>query len=481
MSPKTRLPSQPRGDVPSPQSERDYHNSQKRKMDDREAAAEAPRRIESIESQPPVNGAHLIPTTQLQQLQQAQQARPPPKKRMRYTEPPIWAQSVRSKVGISRMNGKQALSVQPVQAPPPTTRPETNGNQLVSRATPQAAGGKPHPSAILGPWEESILGMRPTEQMTKLVADFLFLKVVSRGDLGELASRGVEIEIEAKLGQLIEKDTNERLRLPVTSECILAENSRVGFRSSMTEVWHLLLSLNTANHRQTQHQKLNDFLNAKVQETFPRDTAATKKRVPVNHIHLREVDSFYELPQSMHGIIPPALREQLNPRHGVKVRVTHNQKKDAEDIVKVKAKIIKARIADLDIYNPQTPLDCRISINFEMKFDGDVSELGPRSGPDRKKDRLSYTQSLYQIDLTQVTQLATVNVSAISPAYEKMLTFLKGANQNTKEHELEIELQTSAVREQGQRAMRSEPNEYIPLIEGFIDNMRVLSRATPVA
>jgi mRNA capping enzyme, beta chain len=77
--------------------------------------------------------------------------------------------------------------------------------------------------------------------MTKLVADFLYLKVVSRGDLGELASRGVEIEIEAKLGQLIDKDTNERYSLPVISECILAENARLGFRSSMTEVrWSLI-------------------------------------------------------------------------------------------------------------------------------------------------------------------------------------------------------------------------------------------------
>jgi hypothetical protein len=72
--------------------------------------------------------------------------------------------------------------------------------------------------------------------MTKLVADFIYLNVLNRGDLGELASRGVEIEIEAKLGQLINKETNERYELPVKSECILADSARVGFRSSMTEV-----------------------------------------------------------------------------------------------------------------------------------------------------------------------------------------------------------------------------------------------------
>jgi polynucleotide 5'-triphosphatase len=69
-----------------------------------------------------------------------------------------------------------------------------------------------------------------------LVADFLYMNVVSRDDIGELSSRGIEVEIEAKLGQLIDKDTNERYRLPVMSECLLAENQRVSFRSSMTEV-----------------------------------------------------------------------------------------------------------------------------------------------------------------------------------------------------------------------------------------------------
>ena len=72
--------------------------------------------------------------------------------------------------------------------------------------------------------------------MTKLVADFLFLHVVNRNDMGELASRGVEVEIEAKLGQLIDKDSRQRYQLPVRSECILMDNNRVSFVSSMTQV-----------------------------------------------------------------------------------------------------------------------------------------------------------------------------------------------------------------------------------------------------
>jgi hypothetical protein len=91
-------------------------------------------------------------------------------------------------------------------------------------------------SGILGQWEKSITGKKPFEEMTKIVADFIFMNVIRRGDLGELSSRGVQVEIEAKLGQLIDKDTNQRYHLPVRSECILGDLARVGFRSSMTEV-----------------------------------------------------------------------------------------------------------------------------------------------------------------------------------------------------------------------------------------------------
>jgi polynucleotide 5'-triphosphatase len=208
-------------------------------MEDREIPVDEPRRIEQYEMKPQikdvkpqVNGDHRIPSSSPQQ---------PPKKRIRYTEPPIWAQSVR-KMGafVSKVNGKQAITVhQPQVGSSPLVKAETNGNRQVSPApTRQAPPDVPddHPSLLLGPWEYSITGNKVQQQMTKLVADFLYLNVVSRGDLGELASRGVDIEIEAKLGQLVDKETNERYRLPVQSECILMDSSRVGFRSSMTEV-----------------------------------------------------------------------------------------------------------------------------------------------------------------------------------------------------------------------------------------------------
>lgn len=45
-----------------------------------------------------------------------------------------------------------------------------------------------------------------------------------------------------------------------------------------------------------------------------------------------------------------------------------------------------------------------------------------------------------------------------------------------KEHELEIELNHQALLDQGRRAMSGAPHRYQELVEGFVDNVRVLAR-----
>lgn len=167
---------------------------------------------------------------------------------------------------------------------------------------------------------------------------------------------------------------------------------------------------------------MNEYLNARVQETFPSNPEAqSDKRVPIKYRHRREVDKFFDIPPNYWTSLPPALKAQFKTRHAVKVRVSYDQK--SNDPL---AKIIKARISDLDIYNPQSGLDCRISINFEMRYDGDIEELkslmSDQKRPDRNKDRVSYTQSVYQIDLTQVTQQITVNVCFSNICYRSILT-----------------------------------------------------------
>lgn len=107
--------------------------------------------------------------------------------------------------------------------------------------------------------------------------------------------------------------------------------------------------------------------------------------------------------------------QQSAGRRNVRVRVSRDQK--TKEVV---GKIVKARVADLDLHIPMCPMDCRISVNLEWDWDGPMEELdalaasqGERQ-PDRNKDRMTYTHGHYQVDLTQVTQSSVSH--GVSPA-----------------------------------------------------------------
>jgi hypothetical protein len=175
------------------------------------------------------------------------------KKRVRYSDPPIWGTKHANNRRLNapnfvlhhkvvhnhhaQINGRQDAFVKPER----TSRhasPDEKRSAAPSHPPPpdQAAPGPPNADGPLGPWEPSITGQKPLEELAKNVADFLYLNVVANPDMGEITSRGVQFEIEAKLGTLISKDTNGRVSLPVATECILQDNGRIAFRSSMTEV-----------------------------------------------------------------------------------------------------------------------------------------------------------------------------------------------------------------------------------------------------
>ena len=127
----------------------------------------------------------------------------------------------------------------------------------------------------------------------------------------------------------------------------------------------------------------------------------------MDYKHTRETDTFYELTQAGALALPQSIASGLNinPRHAnkSKVRITTDQKTG-----EVLAKIIKARVADIDIYSPRTVFDWRVSVNVEMDYKGETTDLvepQTRDGKqaDRNKDRMSYKHLAYQIDLTQVT------------------------------------------------------------------------------
>ena len=205
----------------------------------------------------------------------------------------------------------------------------------------------------------------------------------------------------------------------------------------------------------------------------------------MSYVHTRECDSFYELSQSGQLCLPASIRAQLNPRHNkAKVRITTDQKTG-----RVLAKIVKARVADIDVHSPRTAFDWRVSVNLEMNFDGDMKDLvevqeGQRRA-DRNKDRMSYRHLAYQIDLTQVTPTEVCLSPKPSSIYRQHNSTGNAliANENNqatskadKEHELEIEVSSAEVRRQGLLAKTGKISQYEDLVKGFVDNVRILAR-----
>lgn len=329
--------------------------------------------------------------------------------RKRHSKPPVWALDYREGTKLNAMNfvlhkpahigGAQVNGRVDGFVKPELTSRHTSPDEKRSIAASQPAPAPPPPPAQLqmappvalmpnangplGPWETCISNVKPLNDMAKQVADFLFATVVNNPDTGEITSRDIQFEIEAKMGTVINKETDERIDLPVLTECVLADTKRLAFRSDMTLA---------------QHKAFNEYLNDCVNVTH----RAKGARVPIEYRHRRETDKFYELPDPLRKQLPACIQSLIPARHSAKVRVSYDQKTN-----RVIAMIIKARIADLHLYFPTFPLDCRISVNLEMPWDGNLEQLekhaaGKDQQPDRKKDRLSYTQSVYQIDLTQV-------------------------------------------------------------------------------
>jgi hypothetical protein len=99
----------------------------------------------------------------------------------------------------------------------------------------------------LGPWEPSITGFIPHEEITKALCDFLFQHVVMRNDVnagvaGSTAvGQGTIIEVEAKLGHIIDMDSRDRIHLPILTESVINKENgrfRTSFESKMTVVSH---------------------------------------------------------------------------------------------------------------------------------------------------------------------------------------------------------------------------------------------------
>ena len=198
-------------------------------------------------------------------------AHPPKRKRRRYDEPPIYAQKSTGTRG-------RTPAIPSTRPPVPKHLRQSQPDPLLSRKrstsanvptvsaptvsqspveeTPPANGPpaqhvvEPQQLKALGPWEPSIAGYIPHEEITKIICDFLFQHVVMRNDVAAAPAgssapgQGAIIEVEGKLGHLIDMERGDRLRLPILTESILNKDNprfRTSFESSMTLVCPIVI------------------------------------------------------------------------------------------------------------------------------------------------------------------------------------------------------------------------------------------------
>jgi hypothetical protein len=180
-----------------------------------------------------------------------------------------------------------------------------------------------------------------------------------------------------------------------------------------------------------------------------------KGRTAIDYTHIKETDSFRTLSKYGIGLLPQSAQKRF--RRELRLRTSTDQKTG-----QVTARIVKVKLAELQIHSPSDSYDCRISMNLEVNLDRpgiDVQALTEEpthekpAQPDRVKDRLSYKHLAYQTDLTRV------DTKGLSPKYE-----------------LELEVDANVLRQQKQLLQSGQENGFQAVVEGFMENLTLLMR-----
>ncbi|KAL5034685.1 hypothetical protein BDV3_004203 [Batrachochytrium dendrobatidis] len=259
----------------------------------------------------------------------------------------------------------------------------------------------------------------PTIHMdvTEQVGQFLRTSILRAQDMiAKKQSRFVSaIEIEVKLGRVCDKESRQRVQLPIRSETVMDNSGgHFAFQSNMTRDMHSLLN-----------QKLNHVVG------LPKSN--------VRYVHLYEEDQFFHV-------------------HGIgKVRKTINMKTK-----QVKCIISKVNVANLEVFLPQSPLDYRVSVNIEHHIENiDLLETPDFS---RCKDRLSYSLTPFQVDLTQVKRTVESSYSTSVKIGEDL-------------HEVEVEVnKPELLISEMEKDSRRQPNIYLDMVHALLTNARLLIR-----
>ncbi|KAK9465349.1 CYTH-like domain-containing protein [Lipomyces arxii] len=309
----------------------------------------------------------------------------------RYSTPPIYARKWTS--NWRELYGKSLSST-----------PAMSKNVFrESVADPMSSGGVGH---------GTLTNMEPFEDLTRRVSSWIYANIA---DLAPEVQQ--TLEIEAKVGTIMSKQTRQRLILPVDTETLLNTDMLAGTIEFESNVGGI------------QHKAYHKFLNQCLQQS-------EKWEMPITFEQLSLRDIFYDVP-----------RNHSSEQKSGKIRVSIDTKTDT-----VVQKIRKSRIRDLMIYFPGSKFDVRISLNTEKpELDDPLPQY--RTNNDRIKDRVSYMRYNSRVDLTQVT----------GPGH--------------KSHELEIELDiTDTLKHIAKIKSGNQDDGYEESIRRFLDNVRILVR-----
>lgn len=264
--------------APLPQAQKTSGGKKQAKRPMQEPSeTEAPNTDDPVHSRPAKKKPRLAQLQHSAEPASTQEPLPQPKRNhahrvSRYEDVPIFAQSVRGPQRTKDLfdnnrNGVRQGLATAIRAPyvavaaAAAAEPHGQGNGiLASNNQSQPTNGipvsntqlAPTSNGLMGAWEYNIANVEPLDEVIRLVSDFLFLNVVLDDKVGVAPAGGGRglgaiFEIEAKIGRIIDNNTNDRIRLPVESECVLSRSDpsiKTRFESSMTEVsLHLVFPL----------------------------------------------------------------------------------------------------------------------------------------------------------------------------------------------------------------------------------------------
>ncbi|CAO1625179.1 unnamed protein product [Sympodiomycopsis kandeliae] len=286
--------------------------------------------------------------------------------------------------------------------------------------------------------DRSIFGTDPLDEFICFIGGWIYNITNGGSVLNNLphGSTSAEIEVEAKIGTLVDAVTRQRIHLPVVNETIVNTEqypNGIRFESGMTS---------------SQHKHFNKLLNSLVMSA-----QQDKSRPSVTYKRYQEIDYFFGS-RSTGG--------------GEKIRVT----KDQESFTtKPGGSVIKKRLGNLEVYCPNRAFDYRISVNLEIQTP--EPEASIQADFHREKNRMSYTHTGLRVDLTLV----------------------KSSNANSGEeetqHELEVEMlqaplglltaQSSSLASSQNRSLNGQAGgqdwtEYEDEVMRFVNDVRLLIR-----